>query len=439
MSKVLFTLTPITGHVRPALPIVRALVDAGHDVDVYTGSKFAGAVEATGARYVPMTLGRDEDDSDVSAWSDANGAPGPGLRRLRWEVVHLFVRTVPAYVDDVSAYLAAEQPDVAVVESAFVAGALAARRHGVPSVQLSVLPLQLSGRDVPPFGPGLQPPRHALDRLKQRALTLLIQKVVFRDAQREAQLVAQQVGAGDLDVFFFDWVGTIADRLLQASVPGFEYPRLEPHPELEFVGQITPRGVDAFDEPAWWSDVLAAREAGRPVVLVTQGTIATDPDRLLRPTLEGLADQDVLVVATTAIGEPDEVVPDRPANVRAARFVPFEHLLPLVDVMVTNGGFGGVQQALAHGVPLVVAGRTEDKAEVTARVVWSGTGVGVRTDAQDVASAAAVRSGVLEVLADPSYRRRATELAAEYARYDAVARTVEVVEETARERATVGA
>jgi len=43
------------------------------------------------------------------------------------------------------------------------------------------------------------------------------------------------------------------------------------------------------------------------------------------------------------------------------------------------------------------------------------------------------------VLADPSYRRRATELAAEYARYDAVARTVEVVEETARERAAVAA
>ena len=44
-------------------------------------------------------------------------------------------------------------------------------------------------------------------------------------------------------------------------------------------------------------------------------------------------------------------------------------LLPRTDVLVTNGGYGGVQQALAHGVPLVVAGRTEDKVEVAARVV----------------------------------------------------------------------
>jgi hypothetical protein len=42
--------------------------------------------------------------------------------------------------------------------------------------------------------------------------------------------------------------------------------------------------------------------------------------------------------------------------------------------MVTNGGYGGVQQALANGVPLVVAGDSEDKPEVAARVRWSGTG-----------------------------------------------------------------
>jgi UDP:flavonoid glycosyltransferase YjiC (YdhE family) len=29
--------------------------------------------------------------------------------------------------------------------------------------------------------------------------------------------------------------------------------------------------------------------------------------------------------------------------------------------MVTNGGYGGVQAALANGVPLVVAGATEEK------------------------------------------------------------------------------
>ena len=114
----------------------------------------------------------------------------------------------------------------------------------------------------------------------------------------------------------------------------------------------------------------------------------------------------------------------RPANLRLERFVPFTELLPHTDVMVTNGGFGGVQQALAHGVPLVAAGKTEDKMEVNARVAWSGAGVSLRTDTP---SAAQILTGVRTVLDQRSHRDRARELAAVYARYDGVARAAEVL------------
>jgi UDP:flavonoid glycosyltransferase YjiC (YdhE family) len=38
-----------------------------------------------------------------------------------------------------------------------------------------------------------------------------------------------------------------------------------------------------------------------------------------------------------------------------------------------NGGYGGVNQAMSFGVPLVTAGLTEDKADVNAPVAWSGS------------------------------------------------------------------
>ena len=116
------------------------------------------------------------------------------------------------------------------------------------------------------------------------------------------------------------------------------------------------------------------------MVHVTQGTLDNaDLGRLLGPTMEALAGDDVLVVATTGGPDPAPLRPTLPANVRLERFIPHDLLLPHVDVMVTNGGYGGVQQALAHGVPLVVAGDSEDKPEVAARVRWSGTGVDLRT------------------------------------------------------------
>jgi UDP:flavonoid glycosyltransferase YjiC (YdhE family) len=98
--------------------------------------------------------------------------------------------------------------------------------------------------------------------------------------------------------------------------------------------------------------------------------------------------------------------------------------------MVTNGGYGGVQQALAAGVPLVVAGAGEDKAEIGARVGWSGVGLNLRTGDP---SAEQVREAVCRVRAQPSFRVRAQALAAEYAAHDAHAVLAATVDELARD------
>ncbi len=130
-----------------------------------------------------------------------------------------------------------------------------------------------------------------------------------------------------------------------------------------------------FEPPAWWGEL----ENGRPVVHVTQGTVATEAQQLIVPTIKALAGAGALLVVTTG-GKPVVRIGlgELPANVRVESFVPHPLLLPHVDVMVTNGGYGGVQTALAHGVPLVVAGASEDKPEVANRVQWAGVGVNLR-------------------------------------------------------------
>jgi UDP:flavonoid glycosyltransferase YjiC (YdhE family) len=149
-------------------------------------------------------------------------------------------------------------------------------------------------------------------------------------------------------------------------------------------------------------------------VHVTQGTIDNaDLGRLIAPTLRALADDDVLVVATTG-GRPVEEVERAlggalPANARVAEFLPYDRLLPLCSAVVTNGGFGGVQRVIAHGLPLVVAGSTEDKPEVAARVAWAGCGRNLRTGTP---RPDAIRRAVRDVLTTPSYRARSRELAA---------------------------
>lgn len=427
MTRILVTTTPVTGHVRPALPLVRRLVADGHDVTWYTGAKFTGAVTAAGADHRPVGAALDYDDADLPSPDEPIEG---GIARLRWDVLNIFLRPVPGWVAEIDTLLDEVRPDVVLADGAFMAGPLAAERRGIPSVIFSASPLSLSSVDTAPFGLGLQPSSSPVGRLRNRSLNWVVRSLVLAEAQRAATEIRTALGLPPLPGFFLDWPTRIADKVIHPSIPELEYPRSDLPANVEFTGALLPTGVDDFVPPAWWPEVAEARSAGRPVVLVTQGTVATDPGNLLLPAVQALAGEDVLVVGTTGGAEPDEVLPphERPANLRLERFVPFTELLPHTDVMVTNGGFGGVQLGLAHGVPLVTAGRTEDKMEVNARVAWSGAGVSLRTDTP---SAREILAGVRTVLTDHSHRDRARELAATYATYDGVERAAQVVVEVA--------
>ena len=194
-----------------------------------------------------------------------------------------------------------------------------------------------------------------------------------------------------------------------------------------FVGELTRPAQGDATLPAWWDDVAASAV---PVVLVTQGTLNVDPHDLIEPAFAALGRQRVLVVATTGRADDASLPFPAPPNARVAGLVPYGALLPRVDVMVTNGGWGGVLAALAAGIPLVVAGGDLDKPEVAARVAWSGAGVNLRSGRP---SPRAVLRGWRRVSTDAAYRANAARIAARLAEHDGPA---EVVEHTMRLLAT---
>jgi UDP:flavonoid glycosyltransferase YjiC (YdhE family) len=220
--------------------------------------------------------------------------------------------------------------------------------------------------------------------------------------------------------YFMDGAARV-DAFLQLSVTSLDYPRPDLPSSISYVGPVLPQHPGPVQLPSWWDDL----DGTRPVVLVTQGTLdVMDLDRLVGPTVRGLADDDVLVVAVTG-GPPVERLGPLPANCRASTFVPFDLLMPHVSVMVTNGGFGGVHRALAHDVPLVVAGDTEEKPEIGARVAWSGAGINLRTGTPDPSR---VRDAVRRVLRHGSYGARARAVGDDIRASDALGRILAEVE-----------
>lgn len=187
-------------------------------------------------------------------------------------------------------------------------------------------------------------------------------------------------------------------------MPEFEYPRSDLPPHVRFIGPILPPAADV-SLPDWWQE---ATTSPLPLVHVTQGTVDnTDLGRLVAPTMRGLADDPVMTLVSTG-GSASRAPLPAVTNARVATHLPYDRLLPRLAVMVTNGGMGGVQQALAAGVPLVVGGDTEDKPEVAARVAWSGTGIDLRT-AQPTPEQ--VAHAVRRVLTEPHFRQNAAAFA----------------------------
>jgi UDP:flavonoid glycosyltransferase YjiC (YdhE family) len=422
MTRILMTTIPRAGHVRSGIPVIRSLVEDGHEVAWYTGREFEFLVTGAGARFLP-------------AAPDLAGRPGhPGLNRLATEQI---VAAVPRYVDDVTAIADGFDPDVMVADQCFLAAPLVATQRRIPSVLFSAGPLSVSSVDTAPFGLGLPPSSSRAGRLRNQALHWLVRNVSCRGPQRMAEKIMYDLGFFAPPGFLMDWGAQMADRYLQASIPEFEHPRSDLSQAVEFVGPMLPDWAPDdppdWQVPAWWPDIADARRAGRPVVLVAQGVADSDPARLVRPAISALADQDLLVIATTAGRDPAALLPAgrRPANVRLERFVPLAGLLPLADLMVTNGGFDDAQTALAGGVPLVVTGADGDRAEVGARVVRAGAGLSLRTDRP---SAAPIRAALRSVLAGPSNRTRAAELKVAYGRYSGAARAAEIVVEVAEKR-----
>jgi UDP:flavonoid glycosyltransferase YjiC (YdhE family) len=262
------------------------------------------------------------------------------------------------------------------------------------------------------------PPARLLNRQRNAILAALNRRVWAR-ADDTLDRLHRAVHGQALPGQILNWY-TWADAIVQFTVPSFEYPRSDAPASLHFVGPLGATGSQA-PLPDWWGDL----DGSRPVIHVTQGTVANkDYAEVIEPALEALADEDVLIAVTTG-GRPLDTLPALPANARAAEYLPYDDLLPRTDVFVTNGGYGGVQYALRYGVPIVTTGGKEDKPEVGARVAWSGSGLRLRTERP---TPKALQRAILAVLREPSYRQASRRIAAEMREYSGFAALIDVVQ-----------
>ena len=399
MGRYLLAASPLTGHVAPMLQIGADLRRRGHDVRMLSGADYCDAIRDAGLEAITLPAAAVAHPPDLSFPRSV-----PLLLRNwltgRADIRSVFIAPLLAQHQALQAALGGDSVDAVLVDIAFVGAIplLLGDDARPPVLVCGVGPLMLSSADTPPFGVGWQPRTFLRYRMMNRA----VHRVLFADVQRELNRTLRAAGRRRLPMFITDWP-ILADRLLQLTVPEFEYPRRDLAETVVFTGPVLPGPAQTPRLPDWWNDL----DGARAVVLVTQGTWDnSDLDQLIGPTVRALADQDCLVIATTgrqvALGREVQA-----GNARVVDYVPYSLLMPYVDVMITNGGYGGVHYALANGVPLIVAGDTADKPEIAARVAYTGAGIDLKTGKP---SEGAIAAAVRTVLNTPKYRAAAQRL-----------------------------
>ncbi|KAJ8100739.1 hypothetical protein POJ06DRAFT_281688 [Lipomyces tetrasporus] len=412
--KVLIATQPFTGHINPMQPIAKELVERGHEVVWLTGEQFRREVELCGARFMA---------TDKSAVFDAvpltPDEGTSGLAAARSILRRLFVDRIVAQVTDYRRVLDVFAADVLLVDLCAMGAQTLHDLGGPVYATLGINPLVTADLKF-----------RFIDRMINKFMHFISRKYVYSNLtlcvnqQREILGMAPlPKGKGFYEIAHSEFLHIMPTTL------AFEFPRQNLKPQVHFTGPLLPLLDDesTTEFPPWWQEVT---HGSRAVVHVTQGTYATNSANLIRPTIHGLANEtDLLLVVTSP--DADSAFSDTsplPENVRIARFIPHARLLPYVKVMITNAGYNGVLASLSFGVPLVCAGRTEDKADVSSRVAWSGAGIDLKTDSPSESN---IRDAVRRILVEPYFTSNARKIHEDFRKHDSAVEACVLLERLA--------
>ena len=384
MARVLFVVPPLVGHVNPTISVASALAARGHEV-AWVGHP--GAVRPLlpdGARLYPLPE-QAPAGSVERALDRAHTLRGPARLKFLWE--DFLVPLARTMRPGVEAAVTEHAPAVMAVDQQAVAGALVARRRGVPWATLATT------------SAGVIDPLAGLPQVKAwlAGLVAALEREAGLEPSPDGELSPHRVIAFTTEAL----VGA-TDRF------GAHY---------RFVG---PSIGDRPETAAFPWDAL---DPDRPHVLVSMGTVNAEASgRFFATAIEALSGQGYQVI----VAAPVDLVGAPPDDVSVRARVPQLALLPHVHAVVCHAGHNTVCEALAHGVPLVVAPIKDDQPIVADQVVAAGCAVRVKFGRVQPAE---LRAAVARVLTEPAFRAAAAQVQTSFAAAGGAAAAATALEE----------
>ncbi|RYE57386.1 MAG: glycosyltransferase [Sphingobacteriales bacterium] len=411
-KKILFVTAPADGHFNPLTGLAKYLQALGYDVRWYTQDSYKERLVKLDIPHYPYMLAPQLHQANFETFFKERDNQKSQAAKFKFDLEHVFIMPATKIILDLEEIYKQFAFDLVIADIFSFVIPMIKARIGVPVIAAGIIPMMETSRDLPPAGLGLTPASNKIGKLGHKALRWITDNIIFKKPNRLFNEVLANFGASYPGKNIFDILYCSSDIVLQSCTPGFEYKRSDLSKNIRFAGPLLPFSSSKSRE-SWYDKRLAQYEK---VVVLTQGTVEKDVNKLIIPTLEALKDSDTLIVCTTGGSQTAELKEkyNRP-NIIIEDFIPFGDVMPYADLYITNGGYGGIMLGIQNELPLVVAGVHEGKNEICARVGYFNLGKNLKTETPRPEQIAAA---VKEVLNNPVYKTNVINLREEFSNYD---------------------
>ena len=409
-KRILFATIPADGHFNPLTPLAAYLKEQGNDVRWYTSTTYAEKLAKLNIRHYPLKKAFDINGRNVDETFPERKKIKGLVKKLNFDMINGYVLRSTEYYEDIKDIHSIFPFDIVVCDSAFIALPLIKRLLKVPVIAIGVFPLVETSKDLAPAGLGITPSKTFAGKIKQDLLRFVVDKILFGKPTKMMRALLKPHGIKMNGSNIFDLIVRESTLLLQIGTPGFEYKRSDLGNNIRFIGALLPH---VSNNKAWHHPKLLQY---RKILLVTQGTVEKDISKLIIPVLTAFRNSEYLVIVTTGGSHTKEL---REAfnydNIIIEDFIPFSEIMPLADVYITNGGYGGVMLSITNKLPMVVAGIHEGKGEINARVGYFNVGVNLHTEKPGPEQ---LKAAVEKVMLEKTYRHNIEVLSKELEKYN---------------------
>ncbi len=384
MARILIAVPPLTGHVNPALSVAAELAARGYEVRWAAHAALMGELIPDRQNILDLPI-----ETNFMAGLQEKSQKVRGLASVQFLYEDFCLPLARRTLEPLEKVVRDFQPDLILCDHQMLAGALVARKTGLPWLSLvttSASILKLSHVDV-------------------------VEKWVVE------QLRGLQSDYGVAEAEMIDRPDFSPHGVIVFSSPelvGHQHERFEA--TYHFVGPAFSHRPQIIDFP--W----ARLNPEIPKVLVSLGTVSRD---------RGLRFYEVLIDALA--GLPLQVVMVAPESLRARApdhfiiqpRVPQLALLPHMTAVICHAGHNTVCESLSHGLPLIVAPIRDDQPVIAQQVVDAGAGLYMRHGKVSVAVA---RETMQHLLDEPVFRENAQRLAESFRRLGGARQAADVVQ-----------